>query len=359
MSKIELLDYEHAAAIFQDYPSDAPPPHLAVSPWVAASLLQKAIRRDLPIPAMRAAATLLDVDPARFWRRLLITAFEEVSVGNPGLTISVAAACQSKAWRTKIGGEWRVAAALIQALAASPKCRVTDDLAMVLDRHPKYRTARLQLPSMPLARLLDLVNPSADMPCAALALWEALGTRAPTWRGWKVSPDRTSQVFGRLGDLGAHPTLLATARFGFQRTREVICAWFALLAMSYEDVGSYPIEDDKFPPVQTVNSVPLWALDWHTREGRAGLSRFASSEAPTARWLRASVPKPERLRTLGLLLFQVESGLVRYRLRWPLAEELRHLADRYCQGPHLPDAIEGLELLRADIPLLNEVRAHG
>src|SRR5688500_741851 len=43
---------------------------LNVSPWLAMSLMQKAIRRDRADLALRAAATLLQVSPDRFWRRL-------------------------------------------------------------------------------------------------------------------------------------------------------------------------------------------------------------------------------------------------------------------------------------------------
>ena len=42
---------------------------LTVSPWVAMSLLQKAIRRGRKDLALRAAATLLKGSPERLWRR--------------------------------------------------------------------------------------------------------------------------------------------------------------------------------------------------------------------------------------------------------------------------------------------------
>jgi hypothetical protein len=45
------------------------------------------------------------------------------------------------------------------------------------------------------------------------------------------------------------------------------------------------------------------------------------------------------------------------RMRWPLAEELRRQVDVECSGRGCPDATEILELLRDDIPRLNEARA--
>ena len=52
---------------------------LTVSPWVAMSLLQKAIRRGEERLALRAAATLL-LSPDRLWRRCGCIAFEDVGV---------------------------------------------------------------------------------------------------------------------------------------------------------------------------------------------------------------------------------------------------------------------------------------
>jgi hypothetical protein len=42
---------------------------MAASPWIAMSLLQKAIRRGHEHLALRAATTLLHVSPERLWRR--------------------------------------------------------------------------------------------------------------------------------------------------------------------------------------------------------------------------------------------------------------------------------------------------
>src|SRR6185503_12124622 len=61
-----------------------PPPiySINVSPWIAASALQKAIRRGHKQTALRAAARLLQVAPDRLWRRLGCISFEDVGVGD-------------------------------------------------------------------------------------------------------------------------------------------------------------------------------------------------------------------------------------------------------------------------------------
>ena len=55
---------------------------LNISPWLAMSLMQKAIRRGRDELALRAAATLLHVSPDRLWRRLCVTAFEDIGVAD-------------------------------------------------------------------------------------------------------------------------------------------------------------------------------------------------------------------------------------------------------------------------------------
>jgi hypothetical protein len=42
---------------------------------------------------------------------------------------------------------------------------------------------------------------------------------------------------------------------------------------------------------------------------------------------------------------------------WPLADEVRRQTDFECSGPDCPEAAEILEVMRDDIPLLNEARA--
>src|SRR6266516_3737456 len=59
---------------------------LNVSPWIAMSALQKAIRRGQEHLALRAAATLLHVSPERLWRRCGCIAFEDVGVADLDLS---------------------------------------------------------------------------------------------------------------------------------------------------------------------------------------------------------------------------------------------------------------------------------
>jgi hypothetical protein len=105
-----------------------------------------------------------------------------------------------------------------------------------------------------------------------------------------------------------------------------------------------------------IGDFPAWALDLYSRDGRAALALFLQTDAAAARWIRRNIGPPRRLSFLGHIVFRVEGGLVINRMPWPLAEELRRQADFECSYPDTTDDTEILDLMRGDLPLLNEAR---
>ena len=96
---------------------------LHISPWLAMSLMQKAVRRGRTDLALGAAATLLKSSPERLWRRLNITVFEDIGVADIETVSLVVAALKGKRFRGEIGGEWQVASYLIQRM-----CNTTEHM---------------------------------------------------------------------------------------------------------------------------------------------------------------------------------------------------------------------------------------
>jgi len=117
---------------------------LPISPWVAMSLLQKAIRRGRRVLALRAAATLLTGSPERLWRRLACIAFEDVGLADIDTVATVTAAVVGKKFHEFLGGEWSTASFLVSKMADAPKCRAADDLLLAAESHPNFEDARLQ-----------------------------------------------------------------------------------------------------------------------------------------------------------------------------------------------------------------------
>jgi replication-associated recombination protein RarA len=124
------------------------------SPWVAMSVLQKAIRRGREDLALRAAATLLRDAPEKLWRRIGCIAYEDIGVASLEAIGLATVALAGKRHRAALGGDWAVASCIISDLSRAPKCRAADDLLMVCELHPAHAQERVELPLFTTRELL-------------------------------------------------------------------------------------------------------------------------------------------------------------------------------------------------------------
>jgi hypothetical protein len=327
---------------------------LAISPWLAAALLQKSIRRAEENLGLRAAATLLQISPDRFWRRCAGIVAEDIGHGNIDVVAIVTAALSGKRFRAGFGGEWRVASFIVAMMANATKCRGGDDLLMVGERHPGLADARRDFATMSTWELLHIVAGSASLPECALATWYLLGTdrRPSPW----LRPRRGEPgvVFDQLSERGYPNSILEIGRELFRRTGEPLGPFLSLLAPQRQ-TETATVADDDIPPVAMIGEMPSWAFDRYSREGLACLQLFLRGDNETAHWVRSHIPPAKRVDFLGDLLFRCEGQITRQRLHWPTADELRRLVDVEC-NLGCDDATEILGLMRADLPTLNQVR---
>jgi hypothetical protein len=331
---------------------------LSISPPLAKSLLQKAVRRGEIGLAHRAAATLLAASPDRFWRRCTVIAAEEIGVANiEAVALVTTAVTAGKSWRAKCGGEHRLAHVIVSMMVRADKCRAADDLAIVAAWHPTLAGDRVDFAEAPTRDLLALAVGSSPLPRRALALWHAIGTVRSRTGDLLSRRGDPSAAFNFMRETGLPRPLIEIARDSYRVTGEIICALVPLLWPEWRR-STATRRDDDFPAALACGPEPSWALDMFTRQGRSALAAFIRGNSETARWVRQHIPPFQRVTFIGGVLFRVESGLVRGRMEWPLGIELRRMADIECHGPLCPDATEILALLQADIPLLNEVRAH-
>jgi hypothetical protein len=350
---LHLIRHDLQGAVAREGKPPIPRP-MDASPWVAMSAMQKAIRRGREDLALSAAATLLRDAPDKLWRRVGCIAYEDVGLASLAAVGLATVALAGKRHRAALGGEWAVASCVVIELSRAPRCRAADDLLMACELHPAYAETRAQLPRLTTRHLIEIAIGQGSVHERALALWYALGTDRD--RSTLVSRRGDPlAVFDRLCEAGWPYTIVEVAREGFRRTRTVLCPLVALLAC--EPSQAAQIESDDLPAEDMIADVPAWALDVYTREGRAAFARFLQTDAPAARWVGHNIGPPRRLSFLGHIVFRVEGGLVINRMPWSLAKELRRQVDVECSGPECPDAREVLELMRADIPRLNEARA--
>jgi hypothetical protein len=350
---LHLIRHDLQGAVARQGKPPTPRP-MDVSPWVAMSAMQKAIRRGREDLALSAAATLLRDAPDKLWRRLGCIAYEDGGVAALDTVGIATASLGGKQARAALGAERAVATCVVAELSRAPKCRAADDLLMACELHPAYAQARSELPHLTTHELIILATGNGSIHERALALWYALGTDRD--RSTLVSRRGDPLlVFDQLCETGWPHTIVEVAREGYRRTRNMLCPLVALL--SREPCQVTKIHSDELPPEEMIGDIPTWALDLYSREGRAALARFLQTDAAAAQWVRRNVSPARRVSFLGHIVFRVEGGLVINRMRWPLAEELRRQVDHECSGPGCPDATEILELMRDDIPRLNEARA--
>ena len=126
--------------------------------------------------ALRSAATLLRTSPDRLWRRLGVTAYEDIGAADFETVALVTAGLKGKTWRAGVDGEWAVGSYLVTRMCRSIKCRAGDDLEVVSDWHPSFEAARLDLTFQPVPRLLARAMGRGALPERALAVWYAIGT---------------------------------------------------------------------------------------------------------------------------------------------------------------------------------------
>ncbi len=335
----------------------SPPSPIACSPWVAMSLLQKAIRRGREDLAQSAAATLLRDAPERLWRRCGVIAFEDIGVADLVTAGKVIAALGGKAFRAKLGGEWPVASTIVSAMARAPKCRSADDLLMIVERHPALEEARRTFATLATRDLLRIATGSSPLPKRALALCCAIGTGSRPSDYLRPRGGEPKAAFDYLFEAGLPASAVEIAREGHFKIGEPLCNFLPILG-SLLPPKPHELSDDALPPDRMIGDAPTWAFDIFTREGRSAIGRFLARDSATCRWTKKHVPGDRRVEFLGGVVFAVEGGLLRSRLAWSMAEVLREAAEFECQGSWCPDAREPIALMRADLPLLNEVRAH-
>jgi replication-associated recombination protein RarA len=137
---LHLMRHDLQGAVARQGKPPTPQP-MDASPWVAMSVLQKAIRRGREDLALSAATTLLRDAPDKLWRRIGCIAFEDIGVASLEPVGLATVALAGKRHRAALGGEWAVASCVVIELSRAPKCRAADDLLMACELHPAYAEA--------------------------------------------------------------------------------------------------------------------------------------------------------------------------------------------------------------------------
>jgi hypothetical protein len=333
------------------------PTPLAIPIYGALALLQKSCRRNEAAFALSAASTLLDQSPDRLFRRLAAISVEDTGLADLPMVEFAVSSAASKNFRKRRGGDWPVAASLVSALCRSAKDRAADDTYIVAKNHAELAELRASLGKLTAPELVELLRDRRATFTRAIAAWRAAGT---DWneRGSPVGKPIPKLVFAALAETGTSAATVALAARAFTQTREALAPVLALLE-PLRPTGVLDTVDDDLPPTMLDRAgLPVWMHDKFSHPGIASIKTLLTRRCEFSRWVRDHVEPRQRLRFAGEALFRVESGLTLRRVQYPAALALRRMADENFHGLRLADPREPLELLRNDLPLLNEVRRH-
>src|SRR5262249_37235866 len=261
---------------------------LTCNRWIAASALQKAIRRGDVALAERAALALHREDRSAIWRRLIAIAFEDVGPADLDVILETVAVATLPKWRAVIGEE-TVLRSIVATLATAPKDRSADYLMWIAAEHPDLHEMREICGHSSITECLNMVSDhSRSLPERAVAAWFCSGINYPYQH--RVGAGDLVGLTDAYCRLGVPPDLVAATMLAAKRTRQPYAVLAALVWLEAQRAGPAAIADACVPPPGVVDGIPLYALDEHTRLGKRAINTLAQKSPSIRACLQQYVP---------------------------------------------------------------------
>ncbi|MAC89612.1 MULTISPECIES: hypothetical protein [Maricaulis] len=290
-------------------------PYLRSTLHIAASLLQKSIRRGRQDLALQAAQRLFDAQPARFWRRLCITLFEDVGLLDRQLALDVLA-CAPRRGASKVS--WTVVAYLVGRLCEATKTQVANNLLHLglYDLHEAGPLEEFDLLSVDAAASW-VTDGEASLVQQAKAVWQLSGISCAGLVLRHPQADRERALF-LVSELAASPVLEIIARAGLRTTGHVLPLVSVLEASISSQRKGFDVVPDPMPEEEIIAGLPSWTFDQYTWPGKAALRR-ARTECPAiaADLSGRAGNADQRFRALADAHFEFESANLSLRAQIP------------------------------------------
>ena len=335
----------------------------AAGKWKAFSAMQKAIRRGNFHQAWRSAHALQHggVHRDAMWRRLVITALEDIGLADPYAVAFACWAAGNKKVRAKIG-ELPVLGFALQALCEAPKSRDLCD-AVVYNFLPQtfedeFAEAVTWEEDSLADRAADLSSP---FKWRYLAHWRMFGPKfkCTSTENPKSDPLRSFQLYDKLG---LPPLLQYIAYEGYRKSGEALgipvpFLWQWMTCSEWAETRPDPFEDGRD---EMVNGVLAATFDKHTWQGKGALRRFLASCKEVKQFLNKSC-NGDHFSALERAVFYVEGALLRPRLFFEGAEAFYwEILDAKLKSNGIADRETGVEFYYAvqrNLDFLNKLRA--
>jgi len=288
-------------------------PLLAADKYVLASGFQKSIRRGDTQKTASFALSLAYADRRMLWRRLLVTAFEDIGIANPDLVAAIVAVSQNPAFRRKVG-DIELALHLARQMAASVKSRYLTEAIFLTDLGQHLSKARKSLPRASNRKLSTLILETAQpAPERFLALWGLAGTKLYAAKGFSRAGDiEEAMKTLRQLPLPAHQIEVSIAAL---KSMPWPLPLFLPLALATVQGEEFTVHKEQPLSSPEFEAVPMYAVDpLYTRIGQSCVRQLQKQTAGLKGYSPAQ---------MGECLFFIEGENLDRRLTSPRLEAFR------------------------------------
>ena len=318
---------EFAAHSFDCRP---PPPFAGGDVWLLAALLQKAIRRGDLVVARRAGHQLLEVDPARVWRRLMVVALEDIGFGCPESAVALVGFSCLPELRRLVGGNGLALDIALRLGCEAVKDRSGDDFCSIA-REMAGEPHSLDQASAN-ARHAVLASTYLDWRrrLKAAQLLSEIEARAAE-RASAFAP--AAEIYRALGVPDSFMDACEVYRF---KACDPLPLFVPLACSLWLGQGSPRATlTHLLPPAAMIGEIPDYGFDpLHTRLGRRAVDL----------WLRSYLERPPfTAGQVAAALWIIESGACSKTLSWSLGAQIGEQAVLADVGRHGLHGFEGVK----------------
>jgi len=267
--------------------------------WLLASCLQKAIRRGHGRIALSSAVNLYQLDKRMLQRRLLVTAYEDIGMGDLKALAYVTHICTDTLFRKSVGElkSYLYAASL---LAGSHKCRATDQLYMICNHAEEGQEIREAINELSIR----------DIMRCALDNKSELYTRA--YAAQKLHADKACNAITFMEQLPVSPPVIDICSVATSKMRDPLPVFIPLILFRIVENTILNKNDTGSPDP---SKIPPYAFDpLHTRSGKEAV-RLLRNEVSELR--------PFTVKQIGKAIFHTESVLCDRELSSPELDDLK------------------------------------
>ncbi|MBL4783062.1 MAG: hypothetical protein JKX92_12545 [Porticoccaceae bacterium] len=329
--------------------------------WILASTLQKAIRRGEGDTALSACLSLYKVDKRMLLRRIAVTAFEDIGIGNTNLIkLIIHGLFGQPPHPLKKAKQIELLFVLISEMCKSPKERSGHYLYTICEEHPSLEHEREDFLYYSPRDLCDIVGDEGySLAKRSLAAWYLGGTsrfRSPYLPNTPVEKDALWWIYEQMGTTHC---LLEVIKQASKVMIDPFPLQFHLKHFETKNLPSGEVKAHTVPKTEKINRIPLYALDRHTRLGKAALRILFKNSPALQDYLTKWLPKPLWKKNYEMAVFRVESAVINKELMFPGYQELdqMYLEAEFLSSDRPQEYLDGLlQLVRDSIPELNKIR---